>query len=290
MEPKILYRLSVEYVPAGAYELPLDKAEVVRQGTELTVVSYRTTLYTCKLALAMLRNPPAKIAHLVPPELRNISVDLIDLRTINGGVGAKLAARILEKCFTRLKAPVKRPLQIYVKDNAKLTLHGLQQHFVKIDKAAKNRKLNDLLDTLEFNQVGCIFVKSISCAMQLDQLLRDCNFPLIAIHSGLGQEEQIDRYKQFKAFKKRILVATNIFGRGINVEQVNIVINYNTPEEADLYLHCVGRAGRFGTKGLAITFVSSKGNQTVLDAIQSRFEVAITKLPDHIEASLYMNA
>ncbi|PLW48047.1 hypothetical protein PCASD_03535 [Puccinia coronata f. sp. avenae] len=134
MEPKILYRSSVEYVPAGAYELPLDKAEVVRRGTELTVVSYGTTLYTCELALAMLRNPPVEIAHLVPPELRNISVDLIDLRTIvpfdqetvvesvrktgraivvheavqNGGVGAELAARIQENCFTRLEAPVKR--------------------------------------------------------------------------------------------------------------------------------------------------------------------------------------
>ncbi|CAH7669351.1 hypothetical protein PPACK8108_LOCUS3959, partial [Phakopsora pachyrhizi] len=81
------------------------------------------------------------------------------------------------------------PLKIYVLDNeAKLTLHGLQQHFVKINEAAKNCKLNDLLDTLEFNQV-CIFVKSVLQAVQLDQLLRDCNFPSIAIHLGLGQEE-----------------------------------------------------------------------------------------------------
>ncbi|MBW0501414.1 hypothetical protein O181_041129 [Austropuccinia psidii MF-1] len=181
------------------------------------------------------------------------------------------------------------PLEIYVDDEAKLTLHGLQQHFVKIDEAAKNRKLNDLLDTLEFNQV-CIFVKSVSRAVQLDQLLRDCNFPSIAIHSALAQDERIDRYKQFKAFEKRILVATDIFGRGIDVERVNIVVNYDTPGEADSYLHRVGRAGRFGTKGLAITFVSSDADQTVLDAIQSRFEVAITELPDHIEASSYMNA
>ncbi|CAH7673455.1 hypothetical protein BY996DRAFT_4598393, partial [Phakopsora pachyrhizi] len=92
---------------------------------------------------------------------------------------------------------MQNPLEIYVDDEAKLTLHGLQQHFVKINEAAKNRKLNDLLDTLEFNQV-CIFVKSVSRAVQLDQLLRDCNFPSIAIHLGLGQEEQINHYKQFK--------------------------------------------------------------------------------------------
>ncbi|KAI8444325.1 P-loop containing nucleoside triphosphate hydrolase protein [Phakopsora pachyrhizi] len=134
---------------------------------------------------------------------------------------------------------MQNPLEIYLDDEAKLMLHGLQQHFFKINEAAKNRKLNNLLDTLEFNQV-CIFVESVLQAVQLDQLLHDCNFPSIAIHSGLGQEEQNDCYKQFKAFEKRILVATNIFGRGIDVEQVNIVVNYDTPGEADSYLHRVG--------------------------------------------------
>lgn len=66
-----------------------------------------------------------------------------------------------------------------------------------------------------------------------------------------------------------------------------VVINYDTPSEADSYLHRVGRAGRFGTKGLAITFVSSEDDQKVLDSIQSRFEVAITELPDSIESSTY---
>jgi ATP-dependent RNA helicase UAP56/SUB2 len=63
----------------------------------------------------------------------------------------------------------------------------------------------------------CIFVKSVQRATQLDKLLRDCNFPSICIHSGLPQEERISKYQQFKAFEKRILVATDIFGRGIDV-------------------------------------------------------------------------
>lgn len=113
-----------------------------------------------------------------------------------------------------------QPLEIYVDDETKLTLHGLQQHYVKLAEAAKNRKLNDLLDSLEFNQV-CIFVKSVNRATQLDKLLRDCKFPSICIHSGLPQPERIKRYQQFKAFEKRILVATDIFGRGIDVERVN---------------------------------------------------------------------
>ncbi|KAH8834909.1 P-loop containing nucleoside triphosphate hydrolase protein [Flagelloscypha sp. PMI_526] len=181
------------------------------------------------------------------------------------------------------------PLEIFVDDETKLTLHGLQQHYVKLEEAMKNRKLNELLDNLEFNQV-VIFVKSVSRAIELDKLLQSCNFPSISIHSGLQQEERITRYSAFKAFEKRILVATDIFGRGIDVERVNIVVNYDCPTEADSYLHRVGRAGRFGTKGLAITFVSSEADEAVMAAIQSRFEVAVPELPSKIDPTSYMTS
>ena len=121
-------------------------------------------------------------------------------------------------------------------------------------------------------------------------MLRECSFPSICIHGGLPQDERIKRYQQFKNFEKRILVATDIFGRGIDVERVNVSISYDTPSDADSYLHRVGRAGRFGTKGLAITFVSSDEDAEVLKQIQSRFEVAVPELPESIEASSYMNA
>ena len=65
------------------------------------------------------------------------------------------------------------------------------------------------------------------------------------------------RYQSFKDFKHRILVSTDIWGRGIDIERVNIVVNYDMPDSSDTYLHRVGRAGRFGTKGLAITFAST---------------------------------
>ena len=75
--------------------------------------------------------------------------------------------------------------------------------------------------------------------------------------------DRIKIYDGFKQFKHRILVATEIFGRGIDIEKINIVFNYDMPREADSYLHRVGRAGRFGTKGLAITFVESGEDRTV---------------------------
>lgn len=80
-------------------------------------------------------------------------------------------------------------MEIFVDDETKLTLHGLQQHYVKLQENQKNRKLNDLLDQLEFNQV-CIFVRTVQRANELNKLLVDCNFPSITIHSGMPQEER----------------------------------------------------------------------------------------------------
>ncbi|MQM04608.1 hypothetical protein Taro_037411 [Colocasia esculenta] len=181
-----------------------------------------------------------------------------------------------------------QPMEIYVDDEAKLTLHGLVQHYIKLSEIEKNRKLNDLLDALDFNQV-VIFVKSVSRAAELNKLLVECNFPSICIHSGMSQEERLTRYKGFKEGHKRILVATDLVGRGIDIERVNIVINYDMPDSADTYLHRVGRAGRFGTKGLAITFVSSGSDSDVLNQVQERFEVDIKELPEQIDTSTYIS-
>ena len=122
MEPKILYRAAVEQVPVDAYELPLDKAEVLKTGKDVTIISYGTPLYTCSAAIAAAEKD------------FGCSVELIDLRTIypwdretvlnsvkktgraivvhesmmNAGVGAEVAATIQEQAFLRLEAPVKR--------------------------------------------------------------------------------------------------------------------------------------------------------------------------------------
>mmetsp|Transcript_9137 Transcript_9137/g.12140 ORF Transcript_9137/g.12140 Transcript_9137/m.12140 type:complete len:437 (+) Transcript_9137:135-1445(+) len=180
------------------------------------------------------------------------------------------------------------PMEIYVDDETKLTLHGLQLYFAKLAEAEKNRKLNDLLDALEFNQV-VIFVSKVARAKELNRLLTECNFPSICIHAGMKQEERITQYKSFKDFNARILVATDLFGRGIDIERVNVVINYDFPDDSDQFLHRVGRAGRFGTKGIAISFVSSEPDQEILNKVQSRFEVNIPELPDEIDMSTYMS-
>lgn len=130
-------------------------------------------------------------------------------------------------------------------------------------------------------------MSSVERAIFLDKILRADNFPSIAIHRQLEQDERIKRYTDFKAFKHRIMVSTDIFGRGIDIEKINVVFNYDMPQESDSYLHRVGRAGRFGTKGLAITFVSGQDDLTKLEAIQKRFEVKVEELPTTIDVSTY---
>merc|ERR1711977_112660 len=203
---------------------------------------------------------------------------------------ATLSKEIRAVCKKFMTDPV---MEVFIDDESKLTLHGLQQHYVKLTEDQKNRKLNDLLDALEFNQV-IIFVKSTARAQTLNKLLCECNFPSVATYGRMKQEERIEVYRQFKNFEKRIMVSTDLMGRGVDIEKVNIVINYDMPESSehcnstDSYLHRVGRAGRFGTKGLAISFVSSETDATCLADIQSRFEVNVTELPEEIDTSTYM--
>lgn len=114
--------------------------------------------------------------------------------------------------------------------------------------------------------------------------------------------DRIKRYQAFKNYDKRICVSTDVFGRGIDIERINLAINYDMPDStnakeaplekdssaykesiaqaADTYLHRVGRAGRFGTKGIAISFVSSDRDADVLKAIEARFEKKVDEYPE----------
>ncbi|XP_049852543.1 uncharacterized protein LOC126332396 [Schistocerca gregaria] len=181
------------------------------------------------------------------------------------------------------------PLEIYINDGSKLTLDGLQQYYVQLEENQKNSKLADILDQLEFNQV-VIFVKSIPRASALGLVLNKVNFPAIVVHSRMEQPERIERYRKFKAFDSRILVSTDLFGRGVDFERVNVVVNYDMPIDADTYLHRVARAGRFGTKGVAISFVASEDDAKVINSVQNKLYVNIPAMPKQINPSTYMTA
>ena len=84
---------------------------------------------------------------------------------------------------------MRNPQEFIIHQGTKLTLHGLKQYYIKLSEGEKNRKLNALLDSLNFNQV-IIFVKSTVRATELEKILDECNFPTVAVHSGVTQEER----------------------------------------------------------------------------------------------------
>ena len=201
------------------------------------------------------------------------------------------SATLSEEMRTLCKKYMHSPAEFYIDEGEKLTLYGLRQYFFPIEEKDKNHKLVDILDGLEFNQC-IIFVRSVVRAQALDKLLVEINFPSICIHSDMEAQERINRFNLFKEGQRRLLVATDLMGRGIDIECVNVVINYDMPNEPDQYLHRVGRAGRFGTKGLAVSFVTTKEDKEVLDQVQSRFSVEIPVLPeiDEIDPNWYRGA
>ena len=147
-------------------------------------------------------------------------------------------------------------------DDTKLTLHGLQQHFVKLGEAEKNRRVTDIMDSLEFNQVYLRLVACLRSDYHLCEVGRALQGPRedpegsgLPSHcrarrheAGGAVKEHIDgdltlcsieNYTAFKTFKSRILVSTDVFGRGMDIERVNIVVNYDMPADSDTYLHRV---------------------------------------------------
>jgi len=84
------------------------------------------------------------------------------------------------------------------------------------------------------------------------------------------------------------MVTTNMYGRGVDFERVNVVFNYDMPQDETTYLHRVGRAGRFGTKGIAISFVSTEEDKQVMEKVRKQFVVKLPELPDEIDCSTYM--
>jgi len=130
------------------------------------------------------------------------------------------------------------PHEIFIDNESKLNLSGLQQYYVELEESQKNKKLTDLLDSLEFNQV-IIFVNKVNRAITLGKLLVECNFPAIVITSSMRQSQRLAEIEKFKNFNARILVSTDLMGRGIDIERVNVVINYDFPEDSDQFLHRV---------------------------------------------------
>eukprot|EP00760_Papus_ankaliazontas_P017590 PhM_4_TR17333/c0_g1_i1/m.85320/K12812/UAP56, BAT1, SUB2; ATP-dependent RNA helicase UAP56/SUB2 len=230
-------------------------------------------------------------------------VQAIFLKTPKTKQVMMFSATMSEEMRNLAKKFLNNPLEIYVDQQSKLTLHGLVQYYINVEETQKTRKLIDVLDAVDFHQC-IIFVNTVSRCETLNQVLVKCQFPSVAVHSKMDQPQRLAVFDQCKSQKAKILVSTDLFGRGIDINRINLVVQYDMATDADSYLHRVGRAGRFGNKGLTVCFIApdkrsvrtiNEGKEftdgEVLQEVQSRFELHMTELTDlsSVDRKTYMN-
>ena len=172
---------------------------------------------------------------------------------------------------------MRNPIKILVKTED-LTLEGIRQFYVSVDnEEQKFEVLTDIYETISVSQ-GIIFVNSKQKAIQLKELLEKRNYTVGLIHGGYNQYERNDILAEFKSGKARILIATDILSRGIDIQQISLVINYDIPYKVESYLHRIGRSGRFGRKGVAINLVTVD-DASNLKKIERYYDTIVERLP-----------
>lgn len=192
---------------------------------------------------------------------------------------ATMPQEIIDLTNKFMRNPVKITMEA-----EKLNLEGIQQHYIALESDQhKYETLKDLFGFLNINQT-IVYVNSVNRVMDLyDAMTKDGN-SVCCIHSNMKSHE---RHKSLEDFRKgvyRILISSNVTARGIDVQQVSVVINFDIPRCVHNYLHRIGRSGRWGRKGMAINFIT-KEDISSMKRIESHYKSNITELPSDFNTS-----
>ena len=172
------------------------------------------------------------------------------------------------------------PIRILVKRD-ELTLEGIKQFFVAVEKEEwKFDTLCDLYDTLTITQ-AVIFCNTKKKVDWLTEKMRANNFTVSAMHGDMPQKERDAIMGEFRGGTTRVLITTDVWARGIDVQQVSLVINYDLPTNRENYIHRIGRSGRYGRKGVAINFVKAD-DVAVLRDIEQYYSTQIDEMPQNV--------
>ena len=112
----------------------------------------------------------------------------------------------------------------------------------------------------------------------LTEKMREANFTVSSMHGDMPQKERDAIMKEFRSGQSRVLITTDVWARGIDVQQVSLVINYDLPNNRELYIHRIGRSGRFGRKGVSINFVKNDDIRILRD-IEQYYSTQIDEMP-----------
>jgi translation initiation factor 4A len=163
-----------------------------------------------------------------------------------------------------------------------LTLECIQQfHIALPDDQSKYETLQDLFEIISTSQC-IIYVGTVKRVADLYNAMVADGFAVCCIHREMDNAEKNDSLKKFRQGSFRVMISSGITARGIDVQQVSTVINFDMIRSVDTYLHAIGRSGRFGRKGLAINFVT-KQDIEYMHAIETHYKIKIPELPSNVE-------
>lgn len=175
---------------------------------------------------------------------------------------------------------MREPVRILVKKE-ELTLEGIRQFYVQVEREEwKLDTLCDLYETLTITQ-AVIFCNTRRKVDWLTEKMHGRDFTVSAMHGDMDQKERDVIMREFRTGSSRVLITTDLLARGIDVQQVSLVINYDLPANRENYIHRIGRGGRFGRKGVAINFVTNEDIRTLHD-IEQFYNTTIEEMPMNV--------
>jgi translation initiation factor 4A len=169
------------------------------------------------------------------------------------------------------------PIRILVKKD-QLTLDGISQFYIAIEKEEwKLDTLCDLYETLTITQ-AIIYANTRRKVEWLSEKMGERDFTVSSLHGDMEQKERDGIMREFRTGSSRVLITTDLLARGIDVQQVSLVINYDLPTNRENYIHRIGRGGRFGRKGVAINFLTDNDVRTLRE-IETFYNTTVEEMP-----------
>jgi translation initiation factor 4A len=190
---------------------------------------------------------------------------------------ALFSATIPNEIYNLTNKFMRDPVKILVKTEM-LTLEGINQFYINLtDDTEKYDTLKDLFSSISVSQC-IIYCNSVTRVSDLYEAMIQDNFPVCRIHSNMEKDERQSNYRDFIGGTYRVLISSNLTARGIDIQQVSTVINFDIPACVNTYLHRIGRSGRWGRKGTGINFITKRDVKRLRE-IETFYNTEIKELP-----------
>jgi superfamily II DNA/RNA helicase len=194
---------------------------------------------------------------------------------------ALFSATLPPNIFAITERLMRDPVRICVKAE-QLTLEGISQFYVAVDDdRQKYATLKHIFSYLTVSQC-IIYCNSVKRVADLYEAMREDEFPVCCIHSSMDKGARETSIADFRNGKSRVLISSNVTARGIDIQQVSIVINFDVPKDIHTYLHRIGRSGRWGRKGVGINFITRR-DINKLKEIEGYYSCEIREMPANLD-------